>query len=355
MSDTKVRTTHIWSKTPLLLIGVVLFVWFFMTRLQFEKYQTAKAISNPIEKVGLLQSIYKPNVYTHHRNHSIASDISYGYYAMDSIEKALMWVKISLADDKSSRESILLSAKLHLRHTNDMEKAEDLLESYSDIYSKNFDVNLLLLELALRKEKYQSVRSNRDAVVHSQYSLRKSILELCLHNSEYLYEIVDITLEQRELLEAVFLQFAETRDDLILNLPLIERAELDSMQSKDLSVIVKTHYVDFEQELVQVLDPEQLLGYVHDRWKNYHEFRITYDLGQHGVEPDEADLLYEALLAFKNRKIMEGLVKDKTDLIDVPTACNMLSEDDLHMDRKSRSVLRILVTDCMLPNLKLKN
>ena len=185
--DTKMPVITSWLKTPLVLMGSMLVVWFFITRLQFEKYQRTKAVINPIEKVDLLQNIYMPQVYTHHRNHSIAFDISKEYYAMDSLDQALYWVNVALSDDKSSRESMLLSAKIHLRHLRDMQKTEELLENYSDIYGGNFDVNLLSLELALRNKEYYSVRANRDAVVHSGYALRKSILELCLYNSNYLY------------------------------------------------------------------------------------------------------------------------------------------------------------------------
>ena len=145
--------------------------------------------------------------------------------------------------------------------------------------------------------------------------------------------------------------FGNKREELISKIPLIELGDMSQDELRSLRTEVGLYYNEFEREIRSILNPDQLLDYVSDKRKNYNQFRIKYDLGQHELDANQKDMLYKAILIYKNTRIVEDLLDEKPREM----ACDMLNDVERNLETDSRIVLRRLISDCDLPILKSEN
>lgn len=261
-------------KTGSLLFSFSCLGWFCYAKIAFDKYYKLTNSDTLQNKELLFEELYQPIFLTMFYNIPIAHSIAKEYESKQNYHEANKWYEVALRDSPSSREALINSSRLNLRQFGYVRRARELAQRYYFIEHKNFDINLLLLEIAIYDGIYENVRAHRNAVLHGQYALRKNILELELYMTPYLLDVIHAS---TNVYEELFIVLAELRNEnqkLLLCLAELENNKYGVEFSTFMRHQVNNIQSEYKSLLIDYLTPEQMKFFLKDQLKNSLEFRF---------------------------------------------------------------------------------
>lgn len=247
------------SRCILLLFSVICVLWYSYMISNYHKNFIAQKSDNVTEKIRVLESLYKPYLYTkgNFKSKPLAYQLAMSYYENGNI--VLADSLFSEATEAYPHEYYLLRdySKFVLREYDNLDKAILLAEQAYSNFKYDKELNLLLAECYIVDDKLAKAYDLVQSVYHNEYVHRSKILL-----NELFY---------REFIGNKKYAFDKRNKQLKYHLGILDRDEKDSLRNQSIKFSIE-ELNSLESDMVVLLPQSEFGDYVKRRYTNFIHF-----------------------------------------------------------------------------------